>query len=219
VHTPGTLGPEAEPSAIAEQIARQWLRRYGVVSREWWKRERPAIGWREIYQELKRLEFRGEVRRGYFVAGLTGAQFALPEAVEMLRAPSDEAAAPVVLTVGDPANVYALPLAPGVEVDPLARPRGAGALLVTIAGRVVLVAEARGTKLRVRADATPTQVSSAARALAERLIARQGRRRRDVVVESVDGERAVGSRWADALRDAGFKGMGTGLRYYVGFNA
>jgi ATP-dependent helicase Lhr and Lhr-like helicase len=218
VHTPGTLGPDAEPSALAEQIARQWLKRYGVVSREWWKRERPAVSWREIYQELKRLEFRGEVRRGYFVAGLTGAQFALPEAVEMLRAPAAEDAEPVVMVVSDPANVYALPAAPGVEVDALARPRGAGALVVTLAGRVVLVAEGRGTKLRVRGDAAPEEVRSAARALAERLIARQGRRRRDVVVETVDGERAAGSKWADALRESGFKGMGTGLRYYVEFD-
>jgi ATP-dependent Lhr-like helicase len=218
VHTAGTLGPDAALSGMAEQVARQWLKRYGVVSREWWKRERPAVPWREIYQELKRLEFRGEVRRGYFVAGLAGAQFALPEAVEMLRAPTAEAAEPVVMSVSDPANVYALPVAPGVEIDPLARPRGAGALLVTLAGRVVLVAEGRGTKLRVRGDATPSEVSWAARVLAERLIARQGRRRRDVVVETVDGERAAGSRWVDALREAGFKGMGTGLRYYVGFD-
>ncbi|HEX5970437.1 MAG TPA: hypothetical protein VFY85_00825, partial [Gemmatimonadaceae bacterium] len=217
VHTPGTLGPDADPAALAEQIARQWLKRYGVVSREWWKRERPAVSWRDIYQELKRLEFRGEVRRGYFVAGLTGAQFALPEAVEMLRAPAAEEAEPVVMAVSDPANVYALPAAPGVEVDPMARPRGAGALLVTIAGRVVLVAEGRGAKLRVRADATPAEVTAAVRALAERLVARQRRgRRRDLVVETVDGERAAGSRWAGALRDAGYKGMGTGLRYYVG---
>jgi ATP-dependent Lhr-like helicase len=217
VHTPGALGPVADPSALAEQVARQWLKRYGVVSREWWRRERPAVSWREIYQELKRLEFRGEVRRGYFVAGLTGAQFALPEAVEMLRAPAAEEGEPIVMAVSDPANVYALPTAPGVEVDPLARPRGAGASLVTIAGRVVLVAEGRGTKLRVQADATPAEVTAASRALAERLVARQRRgRRRDLVVETVDGERAAGSRWAGALRDAGFKGTGTGLRYYVG---
>jgi hypothetical protein len=102
-------------------------------------------------------------------------------------------------------------------VDPLAGPRGAAALLVTIAGRVVLVAEGRGTKLRVRPDATPGKVTASARALAERLVARQRRgRRRDLVVETIDGERAAGSRWAQALRDAGFKGMGTGLRYYVG---
>ena len=125
--------------------------RYGIVSRDWWRRERPAVGWREIYHELKRLEFRGEVRRGYFVAGLAGAQFALPEAVELLRAPvpDDDATEIVVMSASDPANVYALPLAPGTAADPLARPRGAGALLVTRAGRIVLAAEGRGGRLRV----------------------------------------------------------------------
>ena len=111
VHTPGTLGPERDEQELAEQIARKWLERYGIVSRDWWRKERPAVGWREIYHELKRLEFRGEVQRGYFVAGLAGAQFALPEAVEMLRASEEEAV--VVMPTSDPANVYALPLAPG----------------------------------------------------------------------------------------------------------
>src|SRR5262249_22173771 len=98
VRTPRVLGPAADESASAEAIARQWLDRYGIVSREMWRREKPAIGWRSIYHELKRLEFRGEIRRGYFVKGLSGAQFAPPDAVEMLRAaiaPGDDA--PVVM--------------------------------------------------------------------------------------------------------------------------
>ena len=78
-------GPRSTRARWPSSIARQWLERYGIVSREMWRRERPAVGWRAIYRELKRLEFRGEVRRGYFVRGLSGAQFALPEAVEMLR--------------------------------------------------------------------------------------------------------------------------------------
>ena len=219
VHTLGTMGPETDEQTLAERIARQWLARYGIVSRDWWRRERPAIGWREIYHELKRLEFRGEVQRGYFVAGLAGAQFGLPEAVELLRAPASDVPSEeiVVMSVSDPANVYSLPLAPGTESDPLARPRGAGALLVTNGGRVVVVAEGRGSRLRVRADTPADQVAAAARALAERLTARQGTtRRKDVVVETIDGERASGSRYAQALRDAGFKGMGTGLRWYAG---
>jgi ATP-dependent Lhr-like helicase len=218
VHTLGTLGAETDEQALAERVARQWLARYGIVSRDWWRRERPAIGWREIYHELKRLEFRGEVQRGYFVAGLAGAQFALPEAVEMLRAPApDDVTDIVVMSTSDPANVYALPLAPGTESDPLARPRGAGALLVTRGGRIVIVAERRGARLRVGEGVSPTEVGEAARALAERLTARQGAaRRKDVVIETIDGERAALSRHANALRDAGFKGMGTGLRWYAG---
>jgi ATP-dependent Lhr-like helicase len=218
VHTLGTLGPELDEQALAERVARQWLARYGIVSRDWWRREHPAVGWREIYHELKRLEFRGEVQRGYFVAGLAGAQFALPEAIELLRAPVPESAdETVVMSVSDPANVYALPLAAGVASDPLGRPRGAGPLLVTRAGRIVLVAEGRGSRLRVAEGFLPADVGAAARALAERLSARQGTvRRKDVVVETIDGERAALSRHAAALRDVGFKGMGTGLRWYAG---
>jgi ATP-dependent Lhr-like helicase len=219
VHAPGTLGPAADEAQLAERVARQWLARYGVVSRDWWRRERPAVGWRAVYHELKRLEFRGEVRRGYFVAGLAGAQFALPEAVELLRAPADAEgdAAPLVLATSDPASVHSLPLAPGTEGDPLGRPRGAGALLVTRGGRVVLAAEGHGARLRVAGGASPAEVRDAARALAERLAARRaGGRRHDVVVETIDGERAAASPHAAALREAGFRSTGTGLRWYAG---
>jgi hypothetical protein len=122
------------------------------------------------------------------------------------------------MAVSDPANVYALPLAPGTAPDPLARPRGAGALLVTRAGRIVMTAESRGSKLRVAEGVSSDDVREGVRALAERLTARAGNaRRRDIVVDTIDGERAAGSRYAPALRDAGFKSMGTGLRWYAGF--
>jgi ATP-dependent Lhr-like helicase len=216
VHLPGTLGPEADDQELAERIARQWLARYGIVSRDWWRRERPAVGWREIYHELKRLEFRGEVRRGYFVAGLGGAQFALPEAVEMLRSPIDAEEPVVVFATSDPSNVYTLPVVAGTEVDPLGRPRGAGAMIATRAGRIILTAEGRGTRLRVRPDAPASDVRDAARVLADRLLGAAGRvRRRDLVVETIDGVRADASRHAEALRDAGYRSMGTGLRYFT----
>src|SRR5436190_448791 len=48
-----------EEDALAEVIARQWLDRYGVVARDWWRRERPPIAWRSIYRELRRMELRG----------------------------------------------------------------------------------------------------------------------------------------------------------------
>jgi ATP-dependent Lhr-like helicase len=218
VHLPSTLGPQEDEQELAERIARQWLTRYGIVSRDWWRREKPPVGWRSIYQELKRLEFRGEVRRGYFVAGLAGAQFALPEAVEMLRTPTENAEqeAVIVFAASDPSNVYTLPLAEGTEVDQLARPRGAGALLATRGGKIILVVEGRGSRLRVRESVTSADVRDAARALAARLLSRQRMaRRRDLVVETIDGERAAASRWAEALLEAGFRSMGTGLRYYA----
>ncbi|MEO5817245.1 MAG: helicase-related protein, partial [Gemmatimonadaceae bacterium] len=214
VHTAGTMGPPRDEQELAEQIARKWLERYGIVSRDWWRRERPAVGWREIYHELKRLEFRGEVQRGYFVAGLAGAQFALAEAVEMLRSSEEDVV--VAMPTSDPANVYSLPLAIGVEADALAHPRGTGATLVTVGGKIVLAAESKGSRIRVGVDASSDEVREAAQELGQRLVRRNGpARRRDVIVETIDGERAAGSRWAEAFLEAGYRGMGTGLRYFA----
>ena len=155
IHKVGTLGPPLSEEEHASMVARQWLARYGIVSRDWWRRERPPVGWRAIYHELKRLEFRGEVRRGYFVRGLAGAQFALPDAVERLREIASETgdAADVPFTVmatSDPANPYSLPL-DLADRDPLSRPRGAGGILVMRGGRVALSVEGRGKRV-VRAE-------------------------------------------------------------------
>jgi ATP-dependent Lhr-like helicase len=95
------------------------------------------------------MEFRGEARRGYFIRGLSGAQFATPTALDLLRniAGEDAEAKPLVLlAASDPANVYNLPM-DLADKDPLSRPRGAGALLVTRGGRVVLSIEGRGKRV------------------------------------------------------------------------
>ena len=165
------MGPDLAEEEHAERIARQWLTRYGIVSRDWWRRERPPVSWRSIYRELKRLEFRGEVRRGYFVKGLGGAQFALPDAVEWLRAVAGEdqsAAGFVVMAASDPANVYNLPLEL-IDRDPLSRPRGSGALLVTRGGRVAIAVEGRGRRYSVAEWLSPEDTAEAKRVLLEHL--------------------------------------------------
>ena len=174
----GVLGRIPSEEEHAEVVARAWLDRYGVVSRDWWRRERPPVSWRAIYNELKRLEFRGEVRRGYFVRGLGGAQFALPDAVERLRevASSSEAEAPfTVIASSDPCNPYTLKLE-GVDRDPLSRPRGSGALVVMRAGRVAMAVEGRGKRV-VEADwLTGDDVMQAQAALAAHLRGERGSR-------------------------------------------
>jgi len=167
----GTLGPDLPEEERAERIARQWLARYGIVSRDWWRRERPPVPWRAIYRELKRLEFRGEVRRGYFVKGLGGAQFALPDAVEWLRAIASEDQSSVnfvVMAASDPANVYNLPLEL-VDRDPLSRPRGSGALLVMRGGRVAIAVEARGRRFTVADWLSSEEATTAKKALLDHL--------------------------------------------------
>ena len=170
LRTPGTWGTRPDEEEHAERIARQWLDRYGIVSRDWWRRERPPVGWRAIYRELKRLEFRGEVRRGYFVEGLGGAQFALPEAVERLRAQPDlDAEAPViVMSAADPANPYTLALE-SIARGSLVRPRGAGALLLTRRGIVIMNAEGRARRIAIATDASDADVTAAARLLGDYL--------------------------------------------------
>lgn len=167
----GTMGPDLPEEERAERIARQWLVRYGIVSSDWWRRERPPVSWRSIYRELKRLEFRGEVRRGYFVKGLGGAQFALPEAVEWLRAVANEdqsSASFVVMAASDPANVYNLRLEL-VDKDPLSRPRGSGALIVTRGGRVAMAVEGRGRRFSVADWLSAEDITAAKKTLVEHL--------------------------------------------------
>jgi ATP-dependent Lhr-like helicase len=70
----------------AGQAARQFLRRYGVVFRDLLARESLSPAWRDLLVQFRRMEFQGEIRGGRFVDGFVGEQFALPEAVESLRA-------------------------------------------------------------------------------------------------------------------------------------
>jgi ATP-dependent Lhr-like helicase len=76
---------EADLAAVAEAQAHVLLRRYGVVFRRLLTREPGAVGWRDLTRVYRRLEARGEIRGGRFVSGMSGEQFALPEAVERLR--------------------------------------------------------------------------------------------------------------------------------------
>ena len=114
---------DVEPDADAvEHVARALLRRYGVVA--WRLLEREAAWlppWRDLLRALRRLEARGELRGGRFVAGMSGEQFALPEAVAMLRearrAPPGEAL--VCVSAADPLNLVGIAV-PGGRIPALA---------------------------------------------------------------------------------------------------
>ena len=82
---PAQTGPQAKPQAV-EHVARTLLRRYGVVFWRLLEREAGWLPpWRDLLRVYRRLEARGEIRGGRFVAGFSGEQFALPEAVGALR--------------------------------------------------------------------------------------------------------------------------------------
>jgi ATP-dependent Lhr-like helicase len=111
---------EPPPDDRTEQMARQYLRRYGVLLRELLARESPAPPWWVLLPVLRRMEARGEIRGGRFVAGCTGEQFALPEAVDGLRAMRhhEPSGRYLRLTACDPLNLVGI-LTPGPRVAAL----------------------------------------------------------------------------------------------------
>jgi ATP-dependent Lhr-like helicase len=111
---PRPVGPFGDGSPVDH--ARLYLRRYGVVMRQILLRESAAPPWRDLLAVYRRLEARGEIRGGRFVSGFSGEQFALPEAVEALRAlgrvrESEE----VTVAATDPLNLVGI-LTPGPRV-------------------------------------------------------------------------------------------------------
>ncbi len=113
-------GNGAESSArnsALEKFARVLLRRYGVVFRRLLERESFPISWYELGRIYRRWEARGEIRGGYFVGGVSGEQFALPEAIGLLRsirkAPSNGEL--LMLSAADPLNLQGI-LTPGPKI-------------------------------------------------------------------------------------------------------
>jgi ATP-dependent Lhr-like helicase len=82
---PGPASPEPAEESAADFIARQLLTRYGLVFRRLIEREPAPVPWRDLVRVLRRQELRGEIRGGRFVSGFSGEQYALPEAVELMR--------------------------------------------------------------------------------------------------------------------------------------
>jgi ATP-dependent helicase Lhr and Lhr-like helicase len=107
-----------------EAIARALLKRYGVVFRSLLERESQLPPWRELVRVYRRLEARGEIRGGRFVAGFGGEQFAAPDAVGRLRAvrKSEKAGELVVLSAADPLNLVGI-LTPEARVAAIHRSR------------------------------------------------------------------------------------------------
>jgi ATP-dependent helicase Lhr and Lhr-like helicase len=108
----GAVDPES-----AEKIARIFLKRYGVVFKRLLEREGVTIPWRVLLRTYHRLEARGEIRGGRFVAGISGEQFALPEAVGLVRSIRRAPALETMISVSaaDPLNLVGI-ITPGGRI-------------------------------------------------------------------------------------------------------
>jgi ATP-dependent Lhr-like helicase len=199
--TTALFGADGDPGARRRALAELLLERYGIVTREQVLAEGIPGGFSSLYDSLAALETIGVARRGYFVEGLGGAQFALPGAVERLRAQrDDDAAPPLVLAATDPAQPYGAALK--WPETPRRPARQAGAYVVLAGAEPVLFVERGGKGLQVLVDAGDPRVEPSLAALADAV--KRGRIRR-LGLERVDGEPVVGSPYEERLIELGFR--------------
>jgi ATP-dependent Lhr-like helicase len=187
--------------ALAEVL----LERYGIVTRESVLAEGVPGGFAALYGELSNLETLGTARRGYFVEGLGGAQFALPAAIERLRGlRSDDPAGARLLATTDPANPYGATLPwPKRDDESGRRPaRVPGAYVVSVDAEPVLYVERGGKGLVALRDPEEPWLRPALEELAEAV--RRGRIAR-LGVGRFDGEPVVGSAVGALLIELGFR--------------
>ncbi|MFO7548563.1 MAG: hypothetical protein R6X29_06805 [Acidimicrobiia bacterium] len=190
----GELAP-ALPSGTERGAAwaEQLLDRHGIVTRSVVAYEGIAGGFSGIYPVLTRMEDTGRIRRGYFIEGLGGAQFALPGAVDRIR--SETAPGVVALAATDPANPYGAAL-PWPATGDARLARVAGAYVVLLDG--TLAAFADGRRLRLFVD-DPDLWHPIAGA-----VGRVASRHRRFRIEEVDGAPAGAAGMSGALAEAGF---------------
>ena len=185
--------------ALAELL----LERHGIVTREAVRAEGIPGGYGAVYGELRSLETLGLCRRGYFVEGLGGAQFALGGAVERLRElrqRDDDEPEPLVLAAADPAQSYGAAL-PWPKRAGARAARVAGARVVLLGGEPALFVERGGRSLVPLRDPEEDWLREALTALVEDF-RRSGQRR--LAVERFDGEPVGETAIMPLLLEAGF---------------
>ncbi len=204
------LQPESSLTEQAVAWCEVLLTRYGIVSREAVRAEQPAPGWEAIRLALRAMEESGRLRRGYFVEGLSGVQYARPDALDRLR-PHDEEQGARLLAAMDPANPYGalLPWPEGGEGE--VRPRRVpGAWLVLVDGRLALYLQPGGHSLLTFPGQLPDADSQLAAALAA-LVQLPPGGRRHFVLARVDGVAVQDSPLQATLLKLGYRPEHDGL--------
>jgi ATP-dependent Lhr-like helicase len=205
--TAGLFEPAGDPRARRRTQAELLLERYGILTRELVLAEGVTGGFAGLYDSLLELETLGVCRRGYFIEGLGGAQFALPGAVERLRSAGRlDQAPPVVLAATDPAQPYGAALAwprpdgsLGEASSPGRRPaRVAGAHVVLVGAELALYVEQGGRGLQVFAEDPRPGLAALAGAV------RAGRIGK-LDLERIDGAGILGSALEPVLVELGFR--------------
>jgi ATP-dependent Lhr-like helicase len=209
----------------ATATAQQLLSRHGVITRETVASESVSGGFSAVYQVLKAMEDAGKIRRGYFVAGLGAAQFALAAGLDLLRSARDMPDEPktVVLAATDPANPYGAIVKWPEIVGPASASsdtsrgptRTAGALVVLVNGFAAGYLRRGERELLIFApDREPLRsrlLREVARALLSLAASRQ-EGRRGMLIEEINGVPATTHEAARLFLEAGFASTAMGIQ-------
>ena len=193
-------------------LAKQLLERYGVVTREIVRHEGILGGFAGLYPVFKQMEETGRVRRGYFIEGQGGAQFAAPGADDRLRSDAsfiNESRPPVVLASADPANPYGASVAwPELE-DDAARPRRTtGTKVILHEGALVGYLSKNGSMLTTFLDNVDRQIAVSAIVTALSGLADHAS---PIYLQTIDGRPVGDSELAEPLKAAGFGAYSQGF--------
>ncbi|HEX4066455.1 MAG TPA: DEAD/DEAH box helicase [Acidobacteriaceae bacterium] len=206
----------ASQTAWSHALCQQLLHRYGVVTRETVAQENLPGGFSAVYEVFKALEAAGRVRRGYFVAGLGGAQFAQPAAVDLLRSlrtADPEKSEMVILAATDPANPWGSILHWPVSEDPTASlTRSFGASVILRNGELIAYLRRNNPAIQVFLPAEEPDRTTAARDLAaflvnyaqELLQNPETRHHGGLLIDAIGGQPAYQHFLATFLSEAGF---------------
>jgi ATP-dependent Lhr-like helicase len=215
---PGAMGPLLTAEEAAALQADALLRRYGILAREFHQRE-DLLSWQSVATELQRREMRGEVRRGYFVQGLSGMQFALPAAIDLLREVrrTGSAQGAVYLVNGiDPGN----PFGPGIALPfgETAMQRTPGTYIAFHNGSAILLVQNYGGRLWSKEGTSSELVTAALQELVG-LTRLPGDMRpvKHIDVEYINGSRAALDPLCEVLQKIGFVRAPNQTLRYEGF--
>ena len=195
--------------------AQQLLTRHGIVTRETVASEAVAGGFSAVYQVLKAMEDAGRIRRGYFVAGLGAAQFAMPAALDLLRSMREVPETPgtVVLAATDPANPY------GAIVKwpetPFTITRSVGARVILVNGALAGYLRRGERELLLFLPEAEPQRSQFAREVARMLLhvaVSREESRRGMLLAEINGEPAVAHPASRVFIQEGFMATAMGLQ-------
>ncbi len=214
---PSEHGPSATERTIA--LATQLVARHGVLTKNAVSKELVSGGFAALYPVLKQMEEAGKLRRGYFVEGLGGAQFAAPGADDLLRRPTpatetqDGQPPAMLLAATDPANAYGAALAWPARDEAAGRAsRSAGASVLIADGHLLGTTSPGGGHLTTYLPPDEPDRSLAITTIAQALVAAavDGP---PLVLTKIDDSSVASSELTTALRAVGFESTSRGLLY------